>query len=76
MAYISGNPPNKRTLKEWVADPNHRVRIMPGVSIVDTPEERPDFTGTAFIEGPHYPQPHRWYAKVQVTDGLVTKVLS
>lgn len=32
--------------------------------------------GEAFLEGPHYPKPHRWYAKVQVTDGVVTKVLS
>lgn len=75
MAYISGNPATKKQLKDWVADPNHRVRIMP-TSIVDTPEEGPTYTGTSFVEGPHYPKPHRWYAKVQVTDGLVTKVLS
>jgi hypothetical protein len=30
--------------------------------------------GTEFIEGPHYPQPHSWYAEVQVVDGKVVKV--
>ena len=28
------------------------------------------------VEGPYYPEPHRWYALVQVEDGLVTKVVS
>jgi hypothetical protein len=32
--------------------------------------------GEKYIEGPHYPEPHRWYARVRVQDGLVTKVLS
>ena len=30
--------------------------------------------GSASVEGPHYPKPHTWYANVQVTDGIVTKV--
>jgi hypothetical protein len=30
--------------------------------------------GTEFIEGPHYPQPHRWYAQVEVKDGVVISV--
>ena len=32
--------------------------------------------GTEFIEGPHYPEPHRWYTKVAVENGYVVKVLS
>ena len=32
--------------------------------------------GTDVIEGPHYPQPHRWYAKVRVEDGRVVKVIT
>jgi len=32
--------------------------------------------GTATIEGPHFPEPHRWYARVKVRDGMVEKVLS
>jgi len=33
-------------------------------------------TGVAYVEGPHYPEPHRWYAKVEMLDGRVVKVLS
>lgn len=32
--------------------------------------------GKAYIEGPHYPQPHKWYASVEVRDGKVVKVIS
>ncbi len=28
------------------------------------------------VEGPHYPEPHKWYARVKVEAGLVVKVLS
>ena len=30
--------------------------------------------GTFSIEGPHYPQPHKWYARCEAVDGLITKV--
>lgn len=26
------------------------------------------------VEGPHYPEAHRWYATVTVRDGVITKV--
>lgn len=31
--------------------------------------------GTCLLEGPHYPQPHTWYANVEVCNGIVVKVL-
>ncbi len=31
--------------------------------------------GTTCLEGPHYPLPHRWYARVEVRGGYVVKVL-
>lgn len=30
--------------------------------------------GWETVEGPHYPQLHKWYARVFVVDGIVTKV--
>jgi hypothetical protein len=30
--------------------------------------------GTVFLEGPHFPLPHRWYAEAIVKDGKVIKV--
>lgn len=31
--------------------------------------------GRVSVEGPHYPEPHVWYANVMVKDGVVVKVL-
>jgi hypothetical protein len=33
-------------------------------------------SGTLSVEGPHYPEPHRWYARVLVEAGLVKEVLA
>ena len=30
--------------------------------------------GIELVEGPHYPEPHRWYAQVTLADGYVIKV--
>ena len=27
------------------------------------------------VEGPHYPKPHKWYARVEAVDGIITKVI-
>ncbi len=26
------------------------------------------------VEGPHHPEPHKWYASIVIKDGYVTKV--
>jgi len=67
--YVSPNFKSKRQLREAVGA-GTRVRVFsPGP--FPAPSE-----GTTVIEGPHYPEPHRWYARVQVRNGLVVKVLS
>jgi len=30
--------------------------------------------GKVSIEGPHYPEPHRWYASAEIVDGIIAKV--
>ena len=30
--------------------------------------------GEFSVEGPHYPEPHRWYARVVACDGVIVKV--
>jgi hypothetical protein len=30
--------------------------------------------GTVSLEGPHYPEPHKWYASATVKDGYVVSV--
>lgn len=66
--YVSPNFKSKKLLKESV-EKGEPVRVFsPG------PFPCPQ-NGRVTIEGPHYPQPHTWYANVLVTDGIVTKVL-
>lgn len=31
-------------------------------------------SGSVCIEGPHYPEPHRWYAAATIKDGMITAV--
>ena len=35
---------------------------------------QPKENGIEFVEGPHYPQPHTWYAEVLMKDSVVVKV--
>lgn len=30
--------------------------------------------GRVYLEGPHYPEPHRWYAQAELKEGRVIKV--
>lgn len=72
--YSTINFKSKKALKEAVAQPGKPITIFQPGGIFNPPEAAPDYTGIAFLEGPHYPQAHTWYAKVQVTNGAVTKV--
>ena len=66
--YVSPNCKTKKELKDRVAS-GARVEIFsPGP--FPAPRE-----GTATVEGPHYPAPHKWAARVEIKDGLVTRVL-
>lgn len=65
--YTVQNFKTKKALKEAVAK-GERVRLYaPGLG---TPKQN----GTEFVEGPHYPAPHSWYASVTMKDGLVVGV--
>ncbi len=32
--------------------------------------------GTIALEGPHYPEPHRWYASVEIKNSVVVRIIS
>ena len=49
------------------------VRIYQPGPFAKPPET---YTGDFSIEGPHFPEPHRWYARVRVVAGVIVKVLS
>ena len=65
--YAETNFPSKKALKDAVAA-GQRVRLFsPGYG-------EPVRDGKEFVEGPHAPKPHKWYATVEMKDGVVTKV--
>jgi len=70
MAYTVENFPTKKALKAAVAAGE--------VESLRTFNPSGMFPVTQFgrdvIEGPQYPQPHRWYAEVVVEGGVVVKV--
>jgi hypothetical protein len=67
--YVHPNFKTKKALREAVAAGQLVEVFSPGPFPAPT-------NGRTSIEGPHYPEPHRWYAGVEVTDGRVTKVTS
>lgn len=68
MAYVSPNFKTKKAFKEHVAAGKAVDVYQPGMG-GPIPKD-----GKVCIEGPHYPEPHRWYAEVSLQDGKVTKV--
>jgi len=67
MAYVNPNFKTKKALKDAVNNGEMVTVFSPGPFGCNQ-------NGTEYIEGPHYPQPYRWYAQVIVKDGKVIKV--
>ncbi len=65
--YTVINFKTKKQLKEAVLSGKKIEIYAPGLGT-------PAVNGTEYLEGPHYPEPHRWYAQVEMKDGLVVKV--
>lgn len=67
MAYTEKNFRTKKELKEAL-ECGEKIRVyQPGLGTV--PEN-----GTVYLEGPHYPEPHVWYATGTMLEGLLVKV--
>ena len=67
MAYVSPNFKTKKEFKAAVAEGRTVTVFSPGPFGCKS-------DGTEYIEGPHYPAPHTWYAQVTVEAGRVIKV--
>lgn len=65
--YTVINFPSKKRLKDAVKLGLKVELFAPGLG-------SPKANGTEFVEGPHYPAPHTWYAQVEMVDGIVVKV--
>ena len=71
--YAVGNPKTKKELREWIAEGRIVRAFLPNVWSTGF-ETQTD--GETVIEGPHYPKPHRFYARVMLEDGIITRVIA
>ena len=67
MAYTQQNFKTKKELKEALENGVRIPVYHPGLG--EVPQN-----GTVFLEGPHFPQAHTWYAEGTMIDGLLAKV--
>lgn len=68
--YAYPNFKTKKELKAAVAKGQH-------VTLIEkTPfGDREIRSGTHAVSGPHFPEPHKWYAQVNVENGVAVKVV-
>lgn len=66
--YVNPNYKTKKELKQAVASGKRLEPYNPSGMFP------PPTNGNVVIEGPHYPQPHRWYAACVVKDGVIVSV--
>lgn len=58
--YVEPNFPTKKALKEAIKAGQRVVVYAPGLGSPRVPEDT--------VEGPHYPKPHSWYARVETKE--------
>lgn len=69
MAYTDRNFKTKKELVTAFKSGDQISVFQPGGFVsANVPD------GNTVIEGPHYPQPHRFYVSVVVKDGVIVKV--
>jgi hypothetical protein len=67
MSYVSPNFKTKKALKDALKEGKAVHVYQPGLGSI------PD-NGTVYLEGPHYPEPHKWYAQGTMQDGKLVTV--
>lgn len=68
MSYVDPNYKTKKAFKDAVAAGVPHRPYNPSMAQTFAPD------ATVYIEGPHYPAPHVWYAQCQMRGGVITKV--
>jgi len=68
MSYTVKDYMTKKALKKDV-DEGIEVRCyQPGLG-----PDLSNYTGKVYLEGPHYPRPHKWYASAMLNEGVIVK---
>lgn len=66
--YASDNPKTKKALAADLAKHGASPCYQPGPFGPAVPN------GWHTCEGPHYPAPHKWYARVRVSNGCIVEI--
>lgn len=66
--YVSPNFKSKKALKDALSAGRTVTVFNPGLG------GDPPVNGRVTVEGPHYPEPHKWYGSVELRDGRVVSV--
>lgn len=76
MSYTVTNFKTKKALKEHVADYNSGRLVNMPVRCYNPGlgGDLSNHTGKVYLEGPHYPAAHTWYAAGEMKDGVLIKV--
>jgi len=69
--YTDRNFKTKKALKEAVIAGESITVYQPNADLTGA---KVPSNGTIFLEGPHYPIPHTWYAIAILENGMVVKV--
>lgn len=67
MAYVNPNFKTKKTLIE-------HLKAGKGIDVYEPGLGQVPHNGTVSLEGPHYPEPHRWYGIGTMVDDMLIKV--
>jgi len=68
MTYTDKNFRSSKALKEAVKN-GEKIGVWQPGGLFPCKQN-----GTVFLEGPHYPEPHKWYAQAEVKDGIIISV--
>jgi hypothetical protein len=69
--YTERNFKSKKDLKAALTA-GENVMVFDTAVIGALPQS--SINGTVYLEGPHYPEPHRWYAQAKCESGRVVSV--
>ena len=66
--YVSPNFKSKAAAKRAIAAGETVTQYAVGLN-------RPIANGTVAVEGPWYPEPHKWWGTATIKDGVVVKIV-
>ena len=69
MAYTTIDFKSKTALQKAIKQGSNITAFNPGLG-----PDLSSFSGEVYLEGPHAPAPHTWYAKAQMERGIIIRV--